>query len=594
MNFNRFLLLMLVLCFTELTIYPELLVIKKNTDGLFTSLDKTESLIYGPVISQILLKYEWPMCIASNLTKDEQNELLTAGMPYGEEIFIQKKLKESIPDLDLGVVFIPTALYELFCLSEFFKIKKVYPYRDNHPFREENSFEKAVISILYNKFIASKSHPNKFSIDFSKTLNTASASLAYEKMYAIYLKMNNLFFDTKETSVFNMKSQENDQDGLIISFEIFSQNDENPEMYINNALVSWLFYAYPMLQESKTALEISQIIKEKHQELCVTLITKLPEIKTNVLGYDKLSSSSKLMAQMINALQAESKNQIVRKVILLEYEARKINKALILRGTSFQVYQTGLGKYPKQQMLAGTSIYEGSLNQSSKEAFEKKYKEKELKPYSISFGNSLFAGFILDAQACAYYFLMGSRLEGRSTSSFKEAGYGLLIDKVKQKQSQNNQLFFIPPLAPIAALFSYGEFFHARATAALQGQFFRSTSFDAKTRKLTDVLADKKTDRISIMGLIDGINDPFGIFVIDRDPLEHAALFSNFLAKNGRLIQSGDENRFTQEEKDFVRVIQKAQKEAAQFYKGVVSLKSLLDKKTIKMRAKKVDAASNL
>lgn len=187
MNLNSFLLLTLALCSMELFIHSELLIVKKNPDGRFAPLNKAESLLYDPVISQIRLKYQWPMCIASNLNENEKNELLTSGKSCAEELFIQKKLKESISDLDLHVVFIPTALYELFCLCEFCKNRQFEPYVDIHKFRSENSFEKAGIVCLEDV--------KEFVINLAPILNRSDdAARAYYEICATYAKMNNLFF----------------------------------------------------------------------------------------------------------------------------------------------------------------------------------------------------------------------------------------------------------------------------------------------------------------------------------------------------------------------------------------------------------------
>ena len=98
--------------------HAELLIVKKDKQGL-APLSDLDAKKYGPVISQTLLKYQWPMCTSQDLTDQEKDELLTADKPCVEELFIQKKLQEKIgsDDFDPAVIFIPTTLYELFCLD---------------------------------------------------------------------------------------------------------------------------------------------------------------------------------------------------------------------------------------------------------------------------------------------------------------------------------------------------------------------------------------------------------------------------------------------------------------------------------------------
>src|SRR3990167_8243111 len=101
-------------------IYPELLIIKK-TNGGFAPLTQEEAIKHGPAVSRILLKYQWPMCIASKLSSINQRKLLTPNVPNAEEIFIQEKIKAI--DKSYGVIFFPTALYELMTIINLFKTK---------------------------------------------------------------------------------------------------------------------------------------------------------------------------------------------------------------------------------------------------------------------------------------------------------------------------------------------------------------------------------------------------------------------------------------------------------------------------------------
>ena len=84
------------------------------------------------------------------------------------------------------------------------------------------------------------------------------------------------------------------------------------------------------------------------------------------------------------------------------------------------------------------------------------YKAKQNKLYSIALGNSLFGGFIFDNGACAYYYLISN-----------QNGYGLLLNKAEYLDNKIYRLFFIPSLAPIATLFTKGEYFHPRTTSAI-------------------------------------------------------------------------------------------------------------------------------
>jgi hypothetical protein len=570
-------LLVASLCLSTFKIHPELLIVQKINDQ-FAALSKQDALTYGPVISATLLKYQWPMCIASKLTKEEQDELLTAGRPNSEELFIQKKLNELLPDLNLDVIFIPTALYELFCIIEFFKNEKqIMPVMlTENLFSQCNSFEKAGMSVIESQYDSQ----NKFKIDLSNILNEQNLpKRIHQDIYSVYFKMNNLFFETKESGSFRMKN--NKGKFGIFEMPIFAPEDESASMYINNTLITWLINNYPELSQEITALNASIFIEKKSSKICSNLLTDLVNIESIFIM--KYANSlflyrNESIQNMIMHLKQESQNHIVQKVIALEYKAHANNKALLLRGSTFIKFQTGpdLGqtKNIQKSTLVGTTLVQPKENDKATYlSLEQTEKNQSYTPYSISFGNSLFAGFILDAQACAYNFLMGARLTDDALNfPFKTAGYGLMINKLDYVQHRNNRLFFIPPLASIAALFASGEYFHARTTAAIHS---------------------KTQDYVEIKGVAGDFSDASGILLIRRDPLKHAELFSNFLAKNGQIIQTGDGSSFTQEERTFVDQVIQNQIEAAKFYKAIHTIKPKIDRAAKQHRNKKSLSLNN-
>jgi hypothetical protein len=168
-----------------------------------------------------------------------------------------------------------------------------------------------------------------------------------------------------------------------------------------------------------------------------------------------------------------------------------------------------------------------------KKFLEKSYKEETLKPLSVSFGNSLFAGIANDPGACAYNFL-----------SIKGMGYVLMIDKKDYVEHNNANLFFISPLSTLAALFASGEYFHSRSKAAISLKA-QNTSYNVEG--VSDTL----------------LKDPTGVILITRDPLQHAQLFSKFIADNGRIIQLSGES--TKKEM-LAHEIKKEQEEEAKYY----------------------------
>lgn len=493
MRYKCVLLMILNLCMLVSTVRSELLIVKKGKNG-FVPLDASDIVKSGKIITDIILKYQWPMCISSQLSQEEQDALLTSQKPYAQELFIQNKIRESFDEY--GVVFIPTALYELFCIVHLFKT-----------INEKNPFQDAV-----NKFIRADNErdfePNKWATELTEILNKKESPADIRKQIdAIYKNANDLFFRG---------------DGI-----------ESAYLYINNAIAASLFNQYPELTKSKDPLALSSAIKDTTSTWAAFLIEELwamydpdfpdellhPLIEEIGIDYSKLSINN-----LAAHLQHESMNNILAKVITLEYEARERNKALLLRGTSFEEeFQIGI---TEEKILAGTTLPSGILES----------------PYSISFGNSLFAGILLDPYACAYHYLV----EFAGSSRRPSVGYALFIDKKAYFEHQVHNLFFIPPLASITSLSQRGEYFHPRAKAA--------------------ILLKSEGRKEPLLGLLDKIIDPTGVILITRNPLHHAELFSKFLADNGRIIQSGDISNLTEEERRFVQEVIQAQAEAAKFY----------------------------
>ncbi|MFH1831432.1 MAG: hypothetical protein ABH827_01380 [bacterium] len=70
-------------------------------------------------IYDILMKYQWPMCTAklSKISLKEKKQLFKL-QEDGEEQFIQEKIRELLDGADYHVVFVPTVIYELYCLGD--------------------------------------------------------------------------------------------------------------------------------------------------------------------------------------------------------------------------------------------------------------------------------------------------------------------------------------------------------------------------------------------------------------------------------------------------------------------------------------------
>ena len=540
-------------------VHSELLIVKKIDFG-YEALSEAESIQYNDKIVEILQKYQWPMCIGSDLTEDEKNELLSADAPYAEELFIQKKLQQAMPELYLQVIFIPTSLYELFCVIQLFD--------DNGFFGQKirNIFDDEIDQIRIDFF------------DLLKIENISARDVRFRIQQA-FKYVNNIFF---EKQIFAKPRFER------FKFFGFKQYAApSAVLLVNNKLFNFVNDKFSELNSCENGQKISKLIQQNSAKILNFLLQEVA-----LINLDNFDNEKKTYIQLVPSLlkfeAKNSSNKIIENVVRLEYEAREQNKAMLIRGSNIESMEVSISKKPVKKMLIGSTLYKeyGSVpdiehtSDNSSNAisdsensstdpeihFWKQYKEKSNSPYSISFGVSLFAGLFNDPFACAYTYLSGYEdgdISLHDNSFAVPVGYAIFINKKDYVQHQNNNLFYIPSLATLPSLFEYGQWFHARAKAA---KFM-------------------KNGEVAVIGAhVDKVKDPTGVLLITRDPLKHAELFSNFLVQNGRLIQPGDASLLTDAEKSFADDVMKAQTEVANLYKAIRTVTPKIEKATKKFK----------
>jgi len=513
--------MLFVLSTLRMNLHSELLIVKK-VDNVFVPLDASDDK-NGNVISDILLKYEWPMCIANDsLSEEDKNDLLSPNKPYAEELFIQEKIREALSDQphQYSVIFIPTALYELYC---------IYQACLGNP-EELTPFMKAAKETLRVPF----KEGFITDLDLTNIINSSeTARIIRRKIYDRYTNLNRIFF--------------------------YNNGSQSAFLYINNIIAKAILYESPELKTSSNSLDLSNKLQNKTNNLAKSLIKKpislvnLNNLYKGIKGYS--ADHSDEIYEIITNLKREFEYKSISRVMALEYEARNLNKALLLRGTSFVDLRIGIGEEQKKRLVGSTL-----------------YKYDNSKPYSIAFGNSLFSGALADVEACVYSYLTELKLTGIGAPGFlKTTGYALLINKKDYIEHQCHNLFFISSIAPIASIFQLGEFFHSRTKAAIL----------LKNGVATEILGlwvfdEGKTYK--------GLTDPTGVILITRDPLRHAELFAKYISENGRIIQQGDPSNLTEEERRFAEDVKKSQTEAEEFYKAIRVTK---DKFKQKIKSKK-------
>lgn len=212
----------------------------------------------------------------------------------------------------------------------------------------------------------------------------------------------------------------------------------------------------------------------------------------------------------------------LRNALLFEYEAHQKNKALLLRGT--RAYNNPIYEkrhYTLNEIRAVVpyerqGFIDSTLSQTLERTDDNGFTVKT-KPYSDSYGNSLFAGYrdtgATGANAIGY--IMKERT----------VGYALLIDKINylHPESIERKLFFIPPLSTMVGLLSEGELFHARSRVALCTEVVPGLSGLYEHAELKSAIPRTTSGN-------------FLAFV--GSPEEHEINFSNYLVENIRILRN--------------------------------------------------------
>ncbi len=480
------------------SLYAELLILKQTEAG-FAPLDDSDA-PHKKTIEGIVLKYQWPMSSALAF----------------EQFATRSQLLE-----DTGDLFTPDKPNA----EELFVEQEIHKQTGNNSYR--------VIffpTTLYELFaIAETFHSNHQDNTLQNALRNVSAAKDLNLMPILssstnpqivrthikdsYQEFNNLFFD-----------------GSPSAYD-----------YINTELARKVFTLYPELEKSANSLTFSSSIEEKTETLSRQLLDDLSrEIAKlyTLTTYEFNDNGSYALPETIRNLTKLKHRKVFTKIITLEYKARVLNKGLLLRGTSFERFSPfNTPAHPNSTLVAGLPLL---LRGDYSATMEKGYTQKNNTPYSISFGNSLLAGIFLDYGACVYEYLTHRQSKG--------TGYGLFIDKRQYIENNNGNLFFISPLSTLASLYAKGEYFHSRSKAA------------TIIKKANHKANSTSYDEHNVRGLSDHeIEDPTGVLLITRDPFKHGAIFSQFLAENGTILQAA-RDEVERLEEDVLQAQQKASK----------------------------------
>ena len=211
-----------------------------------------------------------------------------------------------------------------------------------------------------------------------------------DKFVTPYGKNSHWFLNPLEIAIKKAKTSIDIKNNYHAMYEEYNQANDifyvytHAYFYCNNFFLDTLFKQYPMLERSLDGLALSQAIENQSQNILDWLLQ-------DKLSVPRYNGELGLHKDTIDSISQD--NKIIVQTMLLEYTARLENKGLLLRGSKKidVIINLNGGSIPVLgNSLGSLTIFPNNRN----------YDEK---PRSLSFGNSLFAGFVFDLGAGALF-----------------------------------------------------------------------------------------------------------------------------------------------------------------------------------------------
>ena len=389
-------LILCLVCFSSAQ--AEYLFFNKKHNG-FTPLTTEEHNALYPLITTYLFPMNTnpTIGILATLSSDERQQM------YTNEIgFLQNKLSN-----DIGVVFIPTTLYELLTIYLWFQLKLLIPENYHGSTVHTSPFGIPRITKRWQQMppmLTPAAHDN--------TVNNALLAM-------LNLWLTNYSYTTSKTSE-------------VASFALYHHINMLPplqkmHLLINNEIINYC---------QQHAVALTDLTPEKTKAM-VHHFSDLKTFFANAHGnmqYVFTGSTPEWYLCSPGIIEEELLILLIEK----EYQAHKQGDFLLYRGTD--------------QLKGRNNRMDSTFT----------FRKGSVRPNSVSYGNSLFAALfgddaIVDGGATAYSYMVK-----------KELAYVVSINKHAYANGPVNELFHIPPLSTVAGFVGHGELFHARSRAVLE------------------------------------------------------------------------------------------------------------------------------
>lgn len=389
----------------------------------------------------VLMKYDYPQCLA--LPKEKIYDDLFGSDSDLVDKLINKELKEIHPNL--RCLWIPTTLWELFVL---------YNYFSNDEFREYvnqigNScgmYDKTADKLGEHKPTASNNSDSIFFPDIDDKILAIleNPQKTKEDLYAEYNKYNH----NPDICKYFLKLSNDFVNFIKKNSKILDSNCLNEFLLLD--YLPWIEMFPRSVDEWRTLGFPFSFHSKDH-----------PEFEFHMVGIVEVFNQELMRAKL--------SERLISRIIEEEVAARKMNRALIFRGAPIE--SISFIDDNRIDLLFLPFLIEKDKSEKILRLHE------NCESFSLSYGNSFLGGIFFSVYTCAARY---------SYSDIEPYAFHVLsLDKINLRDEET--LFLVPPLSPLADMVADGEWHHAHSrlgisippfdnpetTYKLHGQFFK-------------------------------------------------------------------------------------------------------------------------
>lgn len=357
---------------------------------------------------QVLIKYDYPMCLALS-TKMAEYEICLGNDPLSVDYLMENKLQAIDPSLHC--LWVPTSLFQFFVLKEYF---------------ENSSFRNYIKELGYSCCLYNKNNKDE------------------QDNWKNYTDKNGIKFIPKiDSKVINCLNCPETGSLKQIFHEVNTRRDICAHfLALNRSFISWC-------QDQNGSEDLYAFVKDK--KTIEILLKTLPKPFANWIGTNfPYAMANGNDGDFRGFLELLTDLKTVVSVFESEVAAHQLNQEIIFRGA--ELVSLNLNEKVNKLLFLP---WKGTHNANREFILD----GEEIESYALSYGNSFLGGVFFSLEACAAKYVHLNHSE--------YAFHGIQLKRDKVANIKKN-LYAIPLLHPFAEMLSSGEWFHVHSKVAVK------------------------------------------------------------------------------------------------------------------------------